>query len=62
MNRYGAIPSQNGKYKVVKISCMGTFSPLLYREFDTWDEADQVAKDTAKGLYEYKPGQYINMR
>ena len=61
MLRYGAI-SKNGKYEIVRISIMGNFSPLTFRTFDNWDEADQVAKDTAKGEYDYKPGEYINMR
>ena len=61
MLRYGAI-SKNGKYEVVRISAMGNFSPLTFRTFNDWDEADQVAKDTANGKYDYRPGQYINMR
>jgi hypothetical protein len=32
------------------------------RTFTTFDEANQVALDIAKGKYDWKPGQYINMR
>ena len=33
-----------------------------FRLFDSFEEADQVAKDTAKEKYNYPPGKYINNR
>ena len=62
MNTYGAI-SKNGKYHVVKILPLQTILPTETRVFNTFEEADQVARDIADGKYEwFKKGKYISMR
>ena len=61
MNNYAAI-AKNGKFYVVKMSQYQTISPTDFRAFDTFEEADQVARDAAAGKYDLKPGTYINMR
>jgi len=62
MNTYGAI-SKNGKYRVVKILPLQTILPTETRVFNTFEEADQVARDIAAGKYEwFKKGKYISMR
>lgn len=58
---YSAI-AKNGKYEVVIVSKYGSISPTTFRKFDTFEEADDVARKTADGIYNYKPGQYLNMR
>ena len=63
MNTYGAV-SKNGKYKVVKILPLQTIIPTDVRPFDTFEEADQVARDIANGKYDWllPKGNYISMR
>ena len=60
-NNYAAIAKPDGKFYVVRMSKYQTIYPTDFRAFDTFDEADQVAKDTAAGKYGYKPGNYIYM-
>lgn len=33
-----------------------------FRTFNTFDEANQVARKAADGKYGYKPGAWVNMR
>ena len=61
MDNYAAIAKPNGKYYVVRMSQYQTMSPTDFKAFDTFEEADQVAKDTAAGKYHYEPGNYIYM-
>ena len=64
MNIYGAICKPNGKYRVVKILPLQTIIQTETRTFDTFEEADQVARDIAYGKYEWllPKGNYISMR
>ena len=64
-NRYYMAIAKNGKW-----ACGITYGQQWseckpigdFRLFNTFEEADQVAKDTAKGKYNYPPGKYINNR
>jgi hypothetical protein len=65
---YYAAMLKNNKYKVHEIKLIPG-CPVEYirplancRAFDTFAEADQVALDIAKGIYDWPKGQYINMR
>ena len=62
MNNYAAIAKPDGKFYIVRMSAYQTIYPTDFRAFDTFEEADQVAKDTAVGKYDYSPGTYICMR
>ena len=65
MRAYGAIPSQNGwtvGWCSAEYRDMHKVSNV--REFATFEEADQVARDIAQGKYGFiaKGGEYVNMR
>ena len=64
MNLYCAIP-KGSEYVVATIGPCGDFHPCgQYRHFPSFEEADNVAKDTANGKYTnyYPAGKYVNMR
>ena len=67
MNLYCAIPSRNepGKWRVATIGPCGDFHPCgSLRSFESFDEANTVAIDTATGKYTdyYPAGEFVNMR
>lgn len=62
---YCAYANQRGTYSVARVLPLGTFTPVGdCRNFDDWEEADQVARDIAAGKYPWlaDPGHYVNMR
>jgi len=62
--RYYAAWKNKGKWRVVMLSNYN-FPPRLVdncRGFETFDEANTVARNIADGMYGYKPGVYVNMR
>lgn len=60
--KYCAI-SKNEKYVVCTIGPCGDFHILGdVREFDTFEEANQVSLNMAQGEYGAQPGEHINMR
>jgi hypothetical protein len=61
MKRYAAI-ARHGTYNVAR-EHNGEWLPIFnIKNFKTFEEADQVAKDCAQGKYDQHPGEYINMR
>ena len=51
------------KWKVVMLSYYFPPRPLdNCRDFETFDEANTVAKNISLGMWGYKPGNYVNMR
>lgn len=60
--RYCAV-SRNGRYVVCTLSLYGDFTPVGdCRSFDNFDEANTVAEAFSNGEYNYKPGEFVNMR
>ena len=65
MNIYCAYADKNGTYGVGTIGPMRDIKPVGdCRKFETFDEADTVARDFAAGKYIWlRPaGKYVNMR
>ena len=63
MRNYAAW-EKNGKWKVVMLSNYN-FPPRVVdnvRDFETFEEANHVAKNISLGMWGYKPGVYVNMR
>jgi hypothetical protein len=55
--------SSGGKYVVASISDFGDIHFLgNVRAFQSFDEANEVAKKISEGHYGYKKSNYINMR
>lgn len=55
--------SYKKKYRVCTIGPCGDFTLLgNVRSFETFDEANRVARDISAGRYGYKTGYYVNMR
>jgi len=63
LKKYCASILSTGKYTVATIGLYGDLHFVgNVRSFDTFDEANQVAKDISRGKYGYVPGEYVNMR
>jgi len=62
MKTYAAVPTKDGKYTVCTLGRYEITPVRDFRIFETFDEADKVAKDTAAGKYNRRPGQYVCMR
>ena len=61
---YGAI-AYKGKYRVAywyNIEQPERHFVGNCRSFDTFEEADKVARDIAAGRCDWEPGAYVNMR
>ena len=62
MKTYAAV-SSGKSYRVITVGPCGDFHVCGdVRHFDTFEEADQVARDISKGAYGYAKGEYISMR
>ncbi len=62
METYTAVASGD-HYAVRTIGPCGALHVLGdVRNFSTFEEADQVARDIARGEYGYEPGEYVSMR
>lgn len=60
---YGAIATGGKQYKVAELSRFEGWKPIGdFRSFDTFEEADKVARECSKGNYNRHSGDYINMR
>lgn len=61
MKRYAAI-TRHGTYNVAR-ELNGEWLPIFnIKNFNTFEEADKMAREVAEGKHGYKVGQYINMR
>ena len=60
---YTAVCTMYGKFLVKTIGPCGDFHVCGdIKEFNTFEEADQVAQRIANGMYGYQCGTYISMR
>ena len=62
--RYYAAWKNKGKWRVVMLSNYN-FPPRPVdnvRDFATFEEANNVARNISLGMWGYKPGVYVNMR